>query len=156
MRSVYDITVSVSFNFTHRQVWFCLIFLLSLDCSQVSALPYAIDKKNLGQEFYLNIEEIQNDAKIFYWIEASDVIFDENIDGWKLVPYPIHMDGKLYYAFIFEEQSILLSQVQGNTLINPQKNILPIPECPTLVLIGIGLFGICIRSKIFKKTGFCL
>jgi hypothetical protein len=131
-----------------------LFFLLGLDAQNVHALSYLMDEDSVDQTFYMNIEEIQSDNNNLVWIENTNMVYDANWNGWQLTHYPGHMDGALYYALIFEEQSFFTSQVQMNNSTTPSIDILPIPECPTLFLIGIGLLGIgaFIRCGAMKKV----
>ena len=143
-------------GFLFRLIWPCLVlfFLLYTDCNQAIALSFQMDKKSLGQTFHMNIEEIKSDNKNLVLIENANIGYNKQWTDWRLAPHPIHVEGALYYALIFEEQSILISQVQVNGSIAPFVDILPIPECPTLFLLGIGLFGISafIRYGAMKKV----
>lgn len=156
MRSSCELSVRFSCGFLFRLIWPCLFIFFSLyiDCNQANALSYLMDKKSAELAFYMNIEEIQKDNKSLVWIENTNIGFDGQWNGWRLAPYPVHIEGALYYALIFEEQSILMSQVQVNSSIAPSVDILPIPECPTLFLMGIGLLGIgaFIRCGAMKKV----
>lgn len=155
MRSSCHFTIRVSADCLYKLIWPCLIGLLCIDCGQAFALPYRLDNKPADQAFHINIEEIQIDSKSSVWVEPTSVVYDEDRVGWRLAPYPVHMDGALYYALIFEEQSILVSQVQVNVSIVPRSESLPIPECPTLFLMGIGLLGVAayIRGETVRKVG---
>ena len=149
-------SVRFSCGFVSRLIWHCILifFLLGLDTHHAYALSYLMDETSIDQTFYMNIEEIQNDNNNLVWIENTNMVYDAKWNGWQLTPYPGHMDGALYYALIFEEQSIFTSQVQMNNSATPPIDILPIPECPTLFLIGIGLLGIgaSIRCGAMKKA----
>lgn len=144
MRSGCDLSIRFYVSFLFRLIRPCLFlsFLLYVDCSQANALSFQINKKSLEQTFHMNIEEIQSDNTNLVLIENANIGFDGQWAGRCLAPYPIHIEDTLYDVLIFEEQSILMSQVQVNGSIAPPFDIIPIPECPTLFLIGIGLFGI--------------
>lgn len=152
-----DFLSRISFSLGCKLVWLCLFgaAFAHIDCGQANALSYVMGKDSEEPNFCINIEEIQDDSKNSVWIESTHMAIDEDWAGWHLAPYPVHMDGALYYAFIFQDQSILVSQVQGNTSGVPSIEILPIPESSTLFLIGIGLIGIgaFIRYESIKKSG---
>jgi hypothetical protein len=130
-----------------------IFFLLALDTHQAHALSYLMDERSIDQTFHMNIEEIHKDNKNLVWIENTNMVYDAKWNSWQLTPYPGHMDCALYYALIFEEQSILTTQIHMNNSTAPPVDILPIPECPTLFLIGLGLLGMgaFIRCGAIKK-----
>lgn len=151
-----NLSVRFSCGLVSILIWYCMLicFLLGLDTHHAHALSYLMDENSVDQTFYINIEEIQNNNDSLIWIENTNMVYNTKWNGWQLTPYPGHMDGALYYALIFEEQSIVTSQVQMNNSTTPSIDILPIPECPTLFLIGIGLLGIgaFIRCGAMKKV----
>jgi hypothetical protein len=114
-----------------------------MDCSQANALSFQIHKGLMEQAFYVDIGEIQNDNMSLVLVEnENNVGFDKKWTSWSLAPHQIYMEGALYDALIFEEQSIPMSQVEVNSSFEPPIDIIPIPECHTLFLMGIGLVGI--------------
>jgi hypothetical protein len=156
MRSRFGLSTRFYGGFLFRFIWPCLALFFSsyIVCSQANALSFQMHKGLLEQMFHVNINEIQNDNMSLVLIENENNIgFDEKWTGWSLAPHQIYMDGAMYNALVFEEQSTPMSQVEVNGSLKPPIDIIPIPECPTLFLIGIGLVGIgvFIRYGTMKK-----
>ncbi len=156
MRSRCDHSCQVSLDIIPITIWPCLlvIVLFSLDCNPAYALSYIMDKKALEQAFYMDIEALPGKIQNTIWVDNATVALDGDWNTWELAPYPVHMDGALYYALIFEDQSVLISQVQANAPSSHPDHNLPIPESPTLVLLGLGLLGVgaFIRCETAKKV----
>ncbi len=135
--------------------WSGLLFLILLyvDCGQVFALSYVVNLKSDTQLFYTNIEEIQNKVESSFWVEREEGAYSKSWVGWQLKPYPVHVEGGLYYGLIFDGESISVSQIQPGTSFAPSPEIFPIPESSTLFLMGIGLLGVggLIRWEVAKK-----